>query len=407
MSFLQKTNTHATIQIIMFWNNKKDKRIYMDYAASTPVDADVLKVMMPYFAEDFGNANSIHEEGVKAKEVLDSARKSVADVLNARSEEIIFTSGGTESNSLAIVGSIDDIKNSHAVTSTIEHPSVLEVFKALEKQGLDVTYVGVDESGVVNPKDVRDAIRENTILVSIMYVNNEIGTIQPVSEIAKAVRSKKKEYNSNILFHTDASQAPLYLSLNTLKLGVDMMTLGGQKMYGPKGVGCLYVKKGVKISSIVKGRNQEGGIRAGTENVPLIVGFTKALELAEKNRENETRRVAELRDYFIEELNNKIPEVKLNGSREERVANNVNIYIPNIDGEFFTILLDSKGIACSTKSACKVDDEDEGSYVIEALGHSKERSKSSLRFSLGKTTTRKDIDYVVQTLAVSVKKYSN
>ena len=257
----------------MFWKqkvrNNKD-RIYLDYVASTPVDREVLKAMMPYFTDDFGNANSIHQEAVKAKQALGNARKSVADILNARSEEIVFTSGGTESNTLAILGIINDIKNMHAVTSTIEHPSVLEVFKALEKRGLDVTYVGVDETGVVNPKDVREAIKENTILVSIMYINNEIGTIQPISEIAKSVRSKKKEYNSEIYFHTDASQAPLYLPLNILKLGVDLMTLGGHKMYGPKGVGCLFKKKDIKIT------------KAGTENIPLIVGFAKALELAEK-----------------------------------------------------------------------------------------------------------------------------
>jgi cysteine desulfurase len=396
MNILQKTNTHATmLLIVMFWKDKEQKRIYLDYAASTPVDAEVLKTMMPYFAEDFGNANSIHQEGVKAKQALDNARSNLAGILNARSEEVVFTSGGTESNKIAIESVFDDLKNKHAVTSTIEHPSVLDVFKALEKRGLQVTYVGVGETGVVNPKDVRDAIKENTVLVSIMYVNNEIGTIQPINEIAKVIRSKKKEYSSDIYFHTDASQAPLYLSLNTIKLGVDMMTLGGQKMYGPKGIGCLYKKKDIKI------------IRQGTENIPLIVGFAKALELADVNREEESKRLTELRDYFIEELKKQIPQVELNGSREQRSPNNINIYIPNIDGEFFTILLDSKGIACSTKSACKVDDEDEGSYVIEALGHSKERSKSSLRFSLGKTTTRKDIDYVVQTLAVSVKKYSN
>lgn len=395
---MQKTNTHATIQLIMFW--KKDppaggeKRIYLDYVSSTPVDADVLKVMMPYFADDFGNANSIHQEGVKAKQALDDARKSVADILNARSEEIVFTSGGTESNRLAITSVASDLKGKHAVTSTIEHPSVLDVFKALEKQGFSVTYVDVDETGVVDPKDVREAIKENTVLVSIMYVNNEIGTIQPISEIAKAVRSKKKEYNSEVYFHTDASQAPLYLPLNTLKLGVDLMTLGGHKMYGPKGVGCLYKKKSIKIT------------KTGTENIPLIVGFTKALELAEERKKKESERLTELRDYFIDELNNRIPEAKLNGSREERSPNNVNIYIPNIDGEFLTVVLDGKGIACSTKSACKEDYEDEGSYVIQALGYSRERSKSSLRFSLGKDTTKSDIDYVVKTLSEAIEKYS-
>lgn len=378
---------------------KKQKRIYLDYAATTPVDAEVLKAMMPYFAEDFGNANSIHQEGVKTKQALDNARKSVADILNVRSEEIIFTSGGTESNKIAIEGVVDNPQGKHAITSTIEHPSVLDVFKVLEKQGLEVTYVGVNESGVVNPKDVRDAIKENTVLVSIMYVNNEIGTIQPIADIAKAIRQSRKQNvdvgRPHLYFHTDASQAPLYLPLNTIKLGVDLMTLGGQKMYGPKGIGCLYAKKDLKIA------------KAGTENIPLIVGFTKALELAEQNKEEESARLTELRDYFIDELKKAVPQVRLNGSRELRSPNNVNIYIPNIDGEFFTILLDSKGIACSTKSACKIDDEDEGSYVIQALGHNTARAKSSLRFSLGKNTTKKDIDYVVKTLSEIVEKYSN
>ncbi|MBL7045195.1 MAG: cysteine desulfurase [Parcubacteria group bacterium] len=406
----------------MFWKKNPlrqpadggEKRIYLDYVASTPVDADVLKAMMPYFAEDFGNANSIHQEGAISRVALDMARKSVADILNAKSEEIVFTSGGTESNTLAIVGIINSLeeggkslKDLHAVTSTIEHPSVLEVFKALERQDLSVTYVDVDETGVVNPKDVREAIKENTKLVSIMYVNNEIGTIQPIAEIAKVIRHFRKQKQQNVdvrrphlealYFHTDASQAPLYLPLNTIKLGVDMMTLGGHKMYGPKGVGCLYIKKGTKINLPKK----------GTENIPLIVGFAKALELAEERREREVERVTELRDYFIKELKEKISELELNGSHELRAPNNVNIYIPNIDGEFLTVVLDNKGIACSTKSACKEDYEDEGSYVIRALGYSKERSKNSLRLSLGKTSTKKDIDYVVKALSEAVKKYSN
>lgn len=375
----------------------------MDYAATTPVREEVLKAMMPYFAEDFGNANSIHQEGAISRATLDIARKSVADILNARSEEIVFTSGGTESNRLAITSVAGDLKGKHAVTSTIEHPSVLEVFREFEKKGLEVTYVEVGETGVVNPKDVKDAIKENTVLVSIMYVNNEIGTIQPIAEIAKMLRHFRKknkiQYSKfNIpIFHTDASQAPLYLSVDINKLHTDMMTLGGHKMYGPKGVGCLYVKKDTKINLP----------RKGTENIPLIVGFAKALELSEKRKEKESERLTVLRDYFIKELEEKISGLKLNGSREERAPNSVNIYIPNIDGEFFTVVLDSKGIACSTKSACKESDDEEGSYVIQALGYSKERAKSSLRFSLGKDTTKKDIDYVVEVLSESIEKYSN
>ena len=396
----------------MLW--KRNKKIYLDYAATTPVDTEVLKVMTQYFMKDFGNAGAIYKEGVFARESLNNARKSVADILNARSEEIIFTSGSTESNNLAITGVIDNPKNLHAITSTIEHPSVLEVFKAFEKKGLDVTYIGVDESGIVNPKDIKEAIKENTILVSIIYVNNEIGTIQPISEIAKMLRhfrkqnSKFKIQDSELpLFHTDASQAPLYFFMDVNKLHVDLMTLGGQKIYGPKGVGCLFKKKEIKLNSIIKGGSQEGGARAGTENIPLIVGFAKALELAEVGREKEIKRLTELQDYFIDELNKEIPQMKLNGSMELRSPNNINIYIPNINGEFFVIILDNYGIACATRSACKEGDEDEGSYIIEALGHSKERSKSSLRFSLGKTTTKSDIDYVVKILSESVEKYSN
>ncbi len=389
--------------MIMSIFGRKKKRIYMDYAATTPVDAEVLKAMMPYFVENFGNASSIHKEGVVAKDALNKTRGSIADILNARSEEIIFTSGGTEANNLTIFGVIGEPKGVHAVTSTIEHPSVLEAFRVLEKKGLKVTYIEVDENGVVNPKDVRDAIKENTILVSIMYVNNEIGTIQPISEIAKAVRHKRKKNiqlpaaNFQLpYFHTDASQAPLYLSLNTIKLGVDMMTLGGHKMYGPKGIGCLYVKKDTNL-------NLE---RKGTENIPLIIGFAKALLLANANRESESSRLKELQNYFIEKLEKEIPKAELNGSGGKRLPNNVNIYIPSINGEFFVVILDNKAVACSKGSACREGNEYEGSYVIEALGHSKERSTNSLRFSLGKDTTKGDIDYVVKILSESIKKYS-
>lgn len=398
----------------IFKNKKSNKkRIYMDYAATTPVDKDALKAMLPYFADNFGNASSIHKEGLMARNALDASRKKIADILNTRSEEIIFASGGTEANNLAIFGAISAFEESgirpkdmHAITSGIEHPSILEIFKMLEKKGLEVSYIEVDELGIINPKDVKNALKENTVLVSIMYVNNEIGTIQPIYEIAKIIRRRRKERKSEIYFHTDASQAPLYLSIDIQKLGVDMMTLCGQKIYGPKGVGCLYKKKNIKLQSIIMGGGQEIGLRAGTENTPLIIGFSKALELAEQNREKESRRLVKLRNYFIEELNKKIPQAKLNGSRESRAPNNINVYIPRIDGEFFTIVLDSKGIACATKSACKENDEDKGSYIIEALGHSKERAKSSLRFSLGKSATKKDIDYVVKTLSESVKKYS-
>jgi len=395
------------------------KRIYMDYAAATPIDNDVLKAMQPYFTVLFGNAGAIYKEGVIIKTAIDGARKSIADVLNARSEEIVFTSGGTESNNLAIFGvisALEDsgmrIKDMHFITSAIEHSSVLELFKFLEKKGANVSYIGTEENGIVNVKDIKEALKENTVLVSIMYVNNEIGTIQPIAEIAKTLRHfRKKKLKSKIqnprlpYLHTDASQAPLYFQLDVEKMHIDLMTLGGQKIYGPKGVGCLYKKRDVKINSIIKGGWQENKLRAGTENTPLIIGFAKALELAEKNREKEYERIKTLRDYFITKIYKKIPKAKLNGSRESRSPNNINVYIPNINGEFFVVLLDNKGITCATRSACKEGDENEGSYVIEALRYGRERAKSSLRFSLGKETTKKDIDYVIKILSENIKKY--
>lgn len=393
---------------------KSDKRIYMDYASTTPTDAKVLKAMLPYFTDDFGNPSSIHKEGMCAKEALDNARKNIANILNTKAEDIVFTSGGTESNNLAIFGILNtflnqgtDPRDLHMITSTIEHPSVLEVFRELEKLGVSVTYINTEKEGIVNTKEIKKAIQENTILVSIMYINNEIGTIQPIGEIAKIIKRKRKEriesFSSNLqplYFHTDASQAPLYFSLDTVKLGVDMMTLCGQKIYGPKGIGCLYKDKDIQLNSIIKGGSQENGLRAGTENIPLIVGFSKALEIANKDREKESQRVAKLRDYFINKLNKEIPQIELNGSKEQRSPNNINIYIPNIDGEFFTIILDSKGVSCATRSACKESDELQGSYVIDALGYESSRSKSSLRFTLGKTTNKKDIDFVISILVL-------
>lgn len=395
---------------------KRNKRIYMDYASTTPIDIEVLKTMTLYFTNNFGNASSIHKEGIRAKEALDNARKNIANILNAKAEEIIFTSGGTESNNLAIFGVLNiflnqgiGMKDLHMITSVIEHPSVLEVFREIEKLGVSITYINTDKKGIVNTKDIKDAIRENTILVSIMYINNEIGTIQPIDEIAKIIKRKRKEREKSLTtnfkslyFHTDASQAPLYFSLNIAKLGVDMMTLCGQKIYGPKGIGCLYKNKDIKLSSIIKGGTQENGLRAGTENIPLIVGFSKALEIANRDREKESERVTKLRDYFIDKLNKEILQIELNGSKEQRSPNNVNIYIPNIDGEFFTIILDNKGISCATRSACKESDELQGSYVIDALGYESSRSRSSLRFTLGKTTTKKDIDYIVKVLSKNI-----
>ena len=308
----------------------KKKRIYLDYAATTPVDKKVVKVMERYWGKDFGNAGSICKEGVDAKKALTSARKNIAGFLGARSEEIYFTSGGTESNSLAIEGTLRSREEKgtprnkmHIITSTIEHPSVLDHFKTLEKEGVEVTYIHVDESGIINPDDVYDSLKPNTVLVSIMYVNNEIGIIQPIPEISKKVKQFDGGTKNELpYFHTDASQAPLYLPINVLSLGVDLMTLDAQKIYGPKGVGCLYRKRGVIISSIFIGGNQEKSLRPGTENVPLIIGFSKALEIAMQLKESETERLTKLRDYFIKTILEKIPNAELNGDKGMHLKNN-------------------------------------------------------------------------------------
>lgn len=408
-------------------NNKGNvlakKRIYMDYAATTPVDTRALKAMQQYFGVEFANASAVYKEGVDIKKVLDDLRVQIAEIIKAQSDEIIFTSGGTESNNLAIFGIIMAlekngmaIKDMHAITSVIEHPSVLECFREFESRGLNVSYIRVDEDGIVNPKDIRDELRSETVLVSIMYINNEIGTIQPIHEIAKVLRHfRKQNSKANKLqvtsyklpfFHTDASQAPLYLDCNTAKLGVDMMTVCGHKMYGPKGIGFLYKKRGVVLESIIKGGGQESGLRAGTENIPLIIGLAEAFCIADKERNRETERLTKIRDYFISEALKKIKGAILNGSSELRVANNINISIQNIDSEFFVIVLDNKGISCASKSACfNTKTKEDDSYVINALGADEGRAKSALRFTLGKETKKSDVDYVVKILSESVKNF--
>lgn len=394
--------------------NKK----YLDNSATTPVDKRVWKVMKKYFSESFGNPSSIHSLGVEAKKVVEEARKIIADFLNARSKEIIFTSGGTEANNLAIFGTVRKLieegrksKEMEIITTEIEHSSVLECLKELEKIGVKTKYLPVSDEGLVSQKDLRKIINKNTVLVSVGYANSEIGVVQPIREIAKEIRHARKSYQGEALgktnfplFHTDASQAGQYLNMNVLELGVDMMTLDAQKMYGPKGIGALFVKDGIQIKPMISGGGQENGMRSGTENVPLIVGFAKAIEIAKKIKEKEIKRVRKLKDEFFELLKKFVPSAIINGPLSNRLPNNINISIPGKSGEFMVLQLDEEGIVCSSASACESDLG--SSRVVQILASksnaTKEeinhRAESSLRFSLGRSTKKENIKKLLKIL---------
>jgi cysteine desulfurase len=374
--------------------------IYLDHAATTYVIPEVKKEMDRYFSEEFGNPGSFNTIGLKAKKALENARSRVASVLKAEPEEIIFTGSGTESVNLAIKGVASALRKrgSHIITSKIEHHAVLDTCEYLEKEeGFRVTYLDVDKFGLVNPGDVEKAITKNTILATIMHANNEIGTVQPVAEIGKIARKH------GVLFHTDACQAAGFLDINVRSLNVDLMSLNGSKIYGPKGVGALYVRKGTPIKPIIHGGGQEFGLRSGTENVPNIVGFAKALELAQKSRERESARLEKLRDRLIKGILDNVPKSFLNGHPERRLPNNVNVSILDVEGEALLLHLNRHGIYASTGSACTSKTLDP-SHVILATGLPYEAAHGSIRFSLGKRTTEKDIDKVIEVLPGIVEK---
>ena len=382
----------------------KTKRIYMDHAAAAPMDKRVKKAMEPYWTENFGNPNAIYKEGLIARSAVETARKDIAKILGARVKEIIFTNGGTESDNLAIFGIAKNFKSGHIITTKFEHHAVLNSCKRLEKEGFEVTYLDVGKEGVINPKDVAKVLKPETILVSIMYANNEIGTVQPIREIAKAIRDFKKKNGAVFpLFHTDACQAPSYLDINVERLGVDLMTINGSKIYGPKGIGLLYAKNGIKLEPLLDGGEQERKLRPGTENVPAIVGLAEALKIADKDREKESARLVKLRDYFINRLLGEIPKTVLNGHPAQRLPNNINVSILDAEGESIVLYLDEAGVSCSTGSAC-TSESLEPSHVILAIGKPHAYAHGAMRFSLGRSTTKKDIDYVMKVLPDIIKK---
>ncbi len=381
------------------------KRIYLDHAAATPVRKEVKKAMERFWNVDFGNAGANHTEGIIAKQALTESRKKIAKLVNAQSEELIFTSGGTEANNLAIFGILNklieagqQVKEMHLITTVFEHPSVLQCFKYFEEKGAQVDYLDINQEGIVDLEQLKKIITSKIVLISIMFVNNEIGTIQPIEEIVKIIQNfKRRQPQSSAfpIFHSDAAQALLFLPIDIQKLNIDMISFDAQKIYGPKGVGILFVKKNIEINPLIMGGGQESGLRPGTENTPLVVGFAKALEMAEQDKKRESQRLIKLRNYFIKKILEKIPGTKLNGNLNQRLANNANIFFPNKNNEFMIIQLDQLGIACSTKSACLTG---KTSYVVNSLGNRENRDKGSIRFTMGKSTTKKNIDYLIKCL---------
>ena len=370
------------------------RRIYMDYSATTPVKKEVVETMMPYLTDYFGNASSFHSFGREAKEALDKARSQVASLINANPNEIYFTAGGTESDNWAIEGVAFAHKNkgNHIITSKIEHHGVLHPCEYLEKHhGFEVTYLDVDSEGRIDLEQLKNSIKDTTILITIMFANNEIGTIQPIKEIAQIAKEHK------IIFHTDAVQAAGNINIDVKELGVDLMSMSSHKIYGPKGIGALYIKRGTKLHTFVHGGAQERRKRAGTENIPAIVGYGKAAEMAKENMDNHIENLTKLRTKLIDGILEKIPYTRINGSLTHRLPGNVNFGFEFIEGEGILLLLDMLGIAASSGSACTSGSLDP-SHVLMAIGLPHEIAHGSLRLSIGDFTTEEDIDYIIDNL---------
>ena len=370
------------------------KRIYLDYAATTPTRPEVAKAILPYFAEVFGNPSSIYSYGQEAKGAIEEARIQVAELIGARDEEIVLTSGGTEANNFAIKGMAfaNENKGNHIIISPIEHHAVIEPCEFLEKRGFRVTHLSVDEYGLVDPGDVIKAITNKTILISVMHANNEVGTIEPIAEIGKIAKE------AGICFHTDAVQTLGHIPVDVNELGVDLLSMSAHKLYGPKGIGALYIRKGTKLSSFIHGGEQERRRRAGTENVPGIVGFGLAAELARQEMSEEMERLASLRDKLVKGILERIDHTHLNGHPSSRLSNNVNVSIDFVEGESMLLNLDLEGICASTGSACSSSSL-EPSHVLLAMGLSHEHAHGSLRLTLGKWTTDEMIEQVLDVLS--------
>jgi cysteine desulfurase len=367
------------------------RQVYLDYSATTPVKKEVLDEMLPYFSEKFGNPSSLYGIGLSAKSDLNQAREKLAKLIGADEREIYFTSCGTEADNWAVIGTAKakKSKGNHIITSKIEHHALLHTCQALEKEGFEVTYLDIDSSGRISLEDLENAITDQTILISIMFANNEIGTIQPIKEISEIAKKH------GIWFHSDAVQALGNVPINVKDLGVDMISMSAHKIYGPKGVGALYIRKGIVIPSFINGGAQENKRRAGTENMAGIIGFGKAAELAGEYLQPHIRQVSELRDYFKDQILARIPEVEINGTMEYRLPGNINFIFNYIEGESFLLLMDAKGICASTGSACSSASLTP-SHVLKALNLPYEKMHSSIRFTIGDFTTKEDLDYAVE-----------
>ena len=375
------------------------RQVYLDYSATTPVKKEVLDEMLPYFSEKFGNPSSLYKIGFEAKEAVNLARNRVAHLIGAEDREIYFTSGGTEADNWAVIGTARAMKSkgNHIITSRIEHHALLHTCEFLEKEGYEVTYLNVDSKGRVSLEELEQSITDKTILISIMFANNEVGTIQPVKEIAGIAKKH------GIVFHTDAVQALGNVHIDVKELGIDLMSMSAHKIYGPKGTGALYIRKGLVIPNMIHGGGQENKKRAGTENTPGMIGFGKAAELAEKNLNDHIKNITELRNYFLNGLQNRIDDVTVNGDLENRLPGNLNLIFDYVEGEALLLSMDVKGIFASTGSACS-SASFSPSHVLTAMGLPIERVYSSLRFTVGDFTTKDDIDYTVAIIEEIVKK---
>ncbi|MGH9729738.1 MAG: cysteine desulfurase NifS [Candidatus Acidiferrales bacterium] len=375
------------------------RRVYLDYNATTPVAPEVLAAMLPFFTEGYGNASSIHSAGQNARAAVETARQSVAALIGAKPSEIVFTGGGTEADNLAILGFVAAMRREkkHLICSTIEHSAVRNTIEALEKQGIEVTWVPVSSSGTVDPEDVRRALRPETVLITVMHANNELGTIQPIAEIGRIA------FESNVYFHTDAVQSAGKIPIDVNELKVDFLSLSAHKLYGPKGVGALYVRESTPLEPILFGGTHERDRRPGTENVPGIVGLGKAAEIARAHLPVDAERVAALRNRFEEGVLSRVPESRINGVRSRRVPNTVNITFPHAESESLVIAFDLQGVQCSGGAACS-SGAVLPSHVLHAIGLPRDEAKSTLRFSLGRFTTPEDVDYALEIIPSVVER---